>query len=89
MDYEATEVRKESPTEREMSQLQRSTQELMIQFESLEVRLSSVLAPQPKLANAGTPQEALTPLPQQIRSQREIIDSANYTLRSILSRLEL
>ena len=87
---DSVEVRKESVVERELNILAKAISELCRQAEQLENRLQVVLRAQPSSKDAsGVPEEPLTVIPTEIRNQRQNIDRANYTLKSILSRLEI
>lgn len=83
------EIRKESVVEREINILNKASQELIKNAEILENRLTNVLKTQPQSVAEGTPEESLSAIPSEIRRLRQTIDSANYMLKSILSRLEI
>lgn len=91
--YEGEEIRKESVVEREVNILNKASQELIKNAEILENRLTCVLKAQPKsvaeVTPEVTPEESLSKIPSEIRRHRQTIDSANYMLKSILSRLEI
>lgn len=80
---------KESTTVREINTLAKSISELLAQCDHLEVRLTCVLGPQLKSDEPDTPEESMSPIPNEIRQNRKNIDAANYILRSIISRLEI
>lgn len=83
--------RVESVVESQISQLSKATSELNALADDLQNRLTSVLRSQPegKDSLTGTPIEPLTALPSAIREQKESVNRAIYTLKSILSRLEI
>ena len=82
---------KVSQIERETETLIKTTTELDKLTEQLCARLSPILREQsPSTSDrVETPEELLVPLANQIRIARNTTDSINYTLKSILSRLEV
>lgn len=82
--------RKESPVEREIQALSKSVIQLSAEMDSLEQKLSGVLQNIPESGNkTGEPEEGLSPVPDEIRRQRHMVQNVNYRLRSILKRIEL
>lgn len=89
-DYDiAGSTAKMSSTQTELKSLGKATDELIMNLDDLEQRLSPVLNRSEKDKQLDTPVPSLAPLPTEIRNQRDTVERANLLLRSILSRLEL
>lgn len=88
---EAVESKKESVTDRELNQLEKTVYELQEGLQRLHKNLSPILTSQPESISdsAKTPSGTLSPVPNRIRSYRENVEGLNYLVKSILSRLEI
>lgn len=94
MEYAQTAVgaslNKPSVLESELVFLSAATEEINSVVATLETRLAGFLREMPKTASGqSTPQDVLTPIPNNIRQNRQATETAISNLRSILSRLEL
>lgn len=86
---ERDEVTRESKMIVELNELDKVTDTALKYAEQLEAQLSGVLQPQPKSAATDSAKITLPPRLETLRTYRERVETVNYMLMSILSRLEV